>query len=107
MTHKESLEMIRLASSELDRLRAEVERLTRERDEARDSNPGWNGAHEVLKQDYANLEAEVERLRAVLQEWVYAIDALQDTSVLSSIPKKMARIKECEIAARALVKGEP
>ena len=32
---------------------------------------------------------------------VFAWDQMQDTSIMSSIPKKFARIKECEDALRA------
>jgi len=65
-----------------------------------------NACHACAIQTLVSYRAENERLRSLLREWFYAIDALQDTSVMSSIPKKMARIKECEQAARAALSGE-
>ena len=67
---------------------------------------GIEGHGDRVCADLSDLRAENERLRSLLREWFYAIDALQDTSVMSSIPKKMARIKECEQAARAALSGE-
>jgi len=107
------------ATAEVIATRADRDQLARERDASTDAIARLVRDHntriaelEKDRDDYKawwlKEQAEADRLRAVLQEWVYAIDALQDTSVLSSIPKKMARIKECEIAARAaLAKGEP
>lgn len=58
---------------EIERLRAEVERLTKERDEAVQHNKDWFEAQKLvdasLRAEIERLTREREKLRSVLEDW--------------------------------------
>ena len=91
MTHKESLETIRLASSELDRLRAEIARLTRERDEAREQARIWKLRADASASEGDDLHARALAAEKERDEWKKANEGLTETWLRTEKERDEAR----------------